>query len=106
MSDTPRTDAKALEPFEYYRLPDEDGVTKHVAALDYEAMRDHARALERQNAELLEALQEAIEIFRGFRAGCSECDDEGRELDWRDIDKRCLAAVNMLRAAITKTEPK
>lgn len=46
------------------------------------------------------AIREAIEVFRGFRAGCSICDDEGRELDWRDIDRRCLVAMKALEAAL------
>jgi hypothetical protein len=56
--------------------------------------------LERENAALREALMNAAAIFSGFRAGCSICDDEGHELDWRDIDRRCLEANAMIVAAL------
>jgi hypothetical protein len=61
----------------------------------------------------LEILREAVEFaaatFQGFRAACSECDDEGRELDWRDVDRRCKEARDKMNAALQyvgETRPK
>ncbi len=52
----------------------------------------------------IERLEEAVKFaaatFKGFRAACSECDDEGRELDWKDVDRRCCEAVERLAKAL------
>lgn len=71
----------------------------------YKRQRDEALAVaasrKREIEHLTAALDEAVAVFRGFRAGCAICDDEGHELDWRDIDRRCDEIMAKLGVALS-----
>lgn len=107
MSDTPRTDAKTLEEFEYHREYDEDGTTKHVAALDYEVLRDHARQLERE-------LNEAHRGIRNLRQSLEETQVERGTLALKLAGAECyikeqskdIERYHWLRSEEAATDPR
>jgi len=91
MSDTPLTDEIGAQP-------------SNSAHTDYLAMREHARALERRNAKLREALLFALkhikELREAFMTGALSCNDgSGGTRPNRNVEAEVMA-----RAALKEDE--